>query len=892
MRAWLALLFAAMLAAPLASATTITIVNLDGPNEGFNDPTPVSPEGGNTGTTRGAQRLQLFQAAANAWAAKLSSNITIKVGANFDPLTPCSTSGGVLGSAGPDSVFKLTSPPAGYQANTWYSVAEAEAVSNANLNGSANEIDAQFNSSVDSGCLGTGTRFWYGTTTPSPDGNKLNLMTVVLHELGHGLGFLSLVCDDPSGCGTGSPQGSLLSGSQDIWNYFLKDGTTTLLWKDMSNAQRAASMKNNQHLVWNGANVTAAIPTFQPTGAGVDPATQRMKMYAPSTVELGSTVSHWDTTASNPNLLMEPAIQDDFNNLDMTVPLLKDIGWVLAGGGGTNHAPTLNAIANPAAILEDAAQQTVSLAGIGDGDGGTQTLTVTATSNNTVLIPNPTVTYTSPNTTGSLAYTPVANASGTATITVTVTDNGAAPNSVTRTFTVTVTAVNDAPTLDAIANPAAINEDASAQTVSLSGIGAGPGENQFLTVTASSNNTTLLPDPGVTYTSAQPSGSLLYQPTANRSGTATITVTVTDSGGTANGGVNTFSRQFTVTVNPVNDAPTLAVIPDPAPINEEAAVQTVNLSGIGPGPNEAGQGLTVTATSSDPSFIPNPIVNYTSPNATGSLQYQPVPNRSGTVTMTVTVTDSGGTANGGVDKITRTFNVVVNPVNDAPTLGAIAAPAAILEDSGVQVVNFSGVTDGDGGGQRLTVTASSDNTILIPSVAVAYTSPSTGGSVSYTPAPDRFGSANITVFVTDDGGTANGGVNTTSRTFFVAVTPVNDAPTLDPIPTPASIPVNALPQTVNLAGITAGPFETQNLSVTASSDSPSLIPNPIVVNYSSPDTTGSVDYAPLPTATGIATITVTVQDNGGTANGGVDTRTRSFVQAVGTTIDIFSDSFE
>src|SRR5438128_3983155 len=106
-----------------AQATTITIVNLDGPNEGFNDPTPVAPEGGNPGTTRGQQRLNLFQAAANIWAAKLSSNQTIKVGANFDPLTPCSTSGGVLGSAGPSTVGTLSPTPAGYQPSTWYSIA-------------------------------------------------------------------------------------------------------------------------------------------------------------------------------------------------------------------------------------------------------------------------------------------------------------------------------------------------------------------------------------------------------------------------------------------------------------------------------------------------------------------------------------------------------------------------------------------------------------------------------------------------------------------------------------------------------------------------------------------------------------------------------------------------
>src|SRR5438034_2238768 len=115
-----------------------------------------------------------------------------------------------------------------------------------------------------------------------------------------------------------------------------------------------------------------------------------------------------------------------------------------------NDSPTLDAIADPPAILEDAGLQTVNLSGITAGGGETQTLTVTASSNNTSLIPNPTVSYTSPNTTGSLSYTPVANANGSAIITVTVTDNGGGTNTFSRTFTVNVTAVNDLPTISDI----------------------------------------------------------------------------------------------------------------------------------------------------------------------------------------------------------------------------------------------------------------------------------------------------------------------------------------------------------------------------------------------------------------------------------------------------------
>ena len=339
--------------------------------------------------------------------------------------------------------------------------------------------------------------------------------------------------------------------------------------------------------------------------------------------------------------------------------------------------------------------------------------------------------------------------------------------------------VNDAPTLDAISDPAAINEDAGVQTVNLSGITAGGGESQALQVTATSSNTALIPNPTVSYTSPDATGSLSYQPVANQSGTAVITVTVRDAGldgVLGNDDDGTISRTFTVTVNAVNDAPTLDAISDPAAINEDAGLQSVDLGGIGPGggADEAGQVLTVTATSNNPALIPDPTVNYATANTGGSLTYAPVANQSGTAVITVTVTDNGGTANGGVNTVSRTFTVTVNAVNDAPTLDAISDPVAICEDAAAQTANLSGITAGGDESQTLQVTATSSNPALIPNPTVTYTSPNTTGSLSYQPAAGQSGTATITVTVTDDGGTANGGVNTVSRTFTVTV---NQQPT-------------------------------------------------------------------------------------------------------------------
>ncbi len=519
-----------------------------------------------------------------------------------------------------------------------------------------------------------------------------------------------------------------------------------------------------------------------------------------------------------------------------------------------NDAPTLNVL-NNLSIAQNAGNQIVDLAGITSGAANeAQTLAVTVSSSNPGLIPTPTVTYLSPNATGSLSFTPVANANGTATITVTVNDGQAQNNTFTRTFTVNVAVVNVAPTLAAIGN-VTVNEDAGVQTVNLSGIGTGSGtEVQTLTVTATSSDPSVIPNPTVNYTSPNASGSLTFTPAANANGTATITVTV-DDGQSAN---NTVSRTFQVTVNPVNDAPTLNAL-NPLNIAESAGLQTVPLAGISSGAANESQTLTITAVSSDPSVVPNPAVSYSSPNSTGNLTFTPVANVSGTATITVTVND-GQTAN---NTISRSFTVSVSEVNNAPTLAAISN-LSINEDAGVQTVNLAGIGTGAAGeAQTLTVTATSSNPGLIPNPAVNYTSPNATGSLSLTAAANSNGTAIITVTV-NDGQALN---NTVSRTFTVSVNAVNDAPTLSPISN-VTINEDAGAQTVNFGGISTGAAnESQTLTVTATSSNPGLIPNP-TVNYSSPNGAGSLNFTPVANGNGPAVITVTVHD-GQAANNSV-----------------------
>ena len=318
-----------------------------------------------------------------------------------------------------------------------------------------------------------------------------------------------------------------------------------------------------------------------------------------------------------------------------------------------------------------------------------------------------------------------------------------------------VNAVNDAPTLDSLDN-LTIDEDSAGQTVDLAGITAGADEVQALKLTATSDNTGLVLDPTVSYTSANPTGTLGFTPLADQSGTATITVTVEDAGldnDLASAGDNaTFIRTFDVVVNPVNDAPTLDSL-DNLTIDEDAAAQTVNLAGITAGADEV-QALKVTATSDNMGLVLDPTVTYTSDESTGSLTFTPVADQSGTATITVTIEDAGfdnqlaTTADNAT--FSRTFLVIVNSVDDGPKLDAIN-DLTINEDDAQQDIILTGISGGDDGTNTLRVTASSHNPTLIPKPMVTYVAPDATGSLTLQSVVNQHGTATISVTVENPG---------------------------------------------------------------------------------------------------------------------------------------------
>jgi hypothetical protein len=102
------------------------------------------------------------------------------------------------------------------------------------------------------------------------------------------------------------------------------DRSVNLSWNQMTNEQRSASAVNTSNVLWNGPNVRIAsgiLTSCRENGTG------RVQLFAPSTFQSGSSISHFDT-ACFPNLLMEPSITLNLPlDLDLTRQQMRDIGW-------------------------------------------------------------------------------------------------------------------------------------------------------------------------------------------------------------------------------------------------------------------------------------------------------------------------------------------------------------------------------------------------------------------------------------------------------------------------------------------------------------------------------------------------------------------------------------
>ena len=286
---------------------------------GFVSSTATSPVGGNNGKTIGEQRRLAFIKAAEIISYQVVSPQVIEVDARFSDLE-CNANSAVLGSAGATGSIGYStqdSIPEGAVADVFYPIALANALADINYsydfntNSNYADIQANFNSNLgDSNCLFGGG--WYYGFDDEID-SQTPFLSVLLHELTHGLGFSSLV--DPQ---TFSKAG----GIDDIFSNFLYVNSLSDTWNNLSDSQRLNSAISVNDLYWNGTNANTMAATKLNTGFS----NGRIQMYAPANLEQGSSVSHFDISVS-PSELMEPNLAVNACDTGIALGVLQDIGW-------------------------------------------------------------------------------------------------------------------------------------------------------------------------------------------------------------------------------------------------------------------------------------------------------------------------------------------------------------------------------------------------------------------------------------------------------------------------------------------------------------------------------------------------------------------------------------
>jgi VCBS repeat-containing protein len=514
----------------------------------------------------------------------------------------------------------------------------------------------------------------------------------------------------------------------------------------------------------------------------------------------------------------------NFNGSDSFTIVIDD------GNGGTaeqvvsvtvtpvNDAPTAPA-AGSASTVEDTASAAAAI-GAADLDGDTLTYSVkpgAGAANGTVSFNQADGTY---------SYAPDADFNGSDSFTILVSDgNGGTAEQV---VSVTVAPVNDAPTAPAAGSVTTAEDSASAATA----IGASDIDGDSLSYAVK-------PGAGAANGSVsfdQANGTYAYSPNANFNGADSFTIVISDG----NGG--TVEQIVSVTVTPVNDAPTApaagSVTTDEDTASAATAIGAADLDGdsltysVKPGAGAA-----------------NGTVSFNQAN--GTYSYAPNANFNGSDAFTILVSDgNGGTAE-------QVVSVTVAPINDAPT--APAAGSVTTAEDAASASTAIGATDIDGDTLSYAVKAGAG------AANGSVNFDQANGTYAYTPNANFNGSDGFTIVISD----GNGG--TAEQIVSVTVTPVNDAPTA-----PAAGSVTTDEDTASAAtAIGAADIDGDTLTY-------SVKPGAGAANgsVSFNQANGTYTYTPVPNFTGSDSFTILIADgNGGTAE-----------QAVSVTVENVNDA--
>src|SRR5215217_8249810 len=413
--------------------------------------------------------------------------------------------------------------------------------------------------------------------------------------------------------------------------------------------------------------------------------------------------------------------------------------------------------------------------------------------------------------------------------------------------------------------PIVSTDEDTAKTITLSGTDE-DGDNLSFFIFTAPNHGTLGPIGALTCAGTAPktcSANVTYTPDNDYNGFDIFSFKASD------GTEDSYPAPVSMLVNPLNDSPV-------------AADDTKTMSEDG-GPLSIGFGSLFSDVEASDANVPYAITNPPAP-AKGSLSgagltrnFTPAANFNGTVNIDYTLTDRGdpNKCSAAIPpcaaaKISaqKTVTVTVDAVNDAPSFTK-GEDQTVNEDAGAQTVDgwATNISAGPNESNQMVDFQLTNNTNT--SLFSAQPEVAPDGTLSYTPADDAHGSADVSVRLTDDGGTANGGVDSsTPQTFTIAVSPVNDAPSFKlQANADQTMAEDAPAQSVGgfVAGTSAGPNESdQTVDFQLTNDN-----NDLFSVQPSVSANGTLSYTPVPNAYGKATVKVRAHDDGRTTNGGV-----------------------
>ncbi len=418
-----------------------------------------------------------------------------------------------------------------------------------------------------------------------------------------------------------------------------------------------------------------------------------------------------------------------------------------------------------------------------------------------------------------------------------------------------------------------INEDSSSSVLNFS-VSDSETPSNALVVTASSSNQFMLPSSSLILGGVGSNRTLQIVPPANIN-TVLLPLSVTVS---VNDGSTITDTNFNLTINPVNDKPTfnLDFIPDHLAGStglfvEKSFIKRLDTGGASDENNQAIINSSVVFQSGTSGIF----VQGGEPQLTnnGVLSYF-LSGAGGTAVFDVILQDNGGTSNGG-ENTSDPVSFSITVLNTLPEISPMNN-ISLDEDDVSSLLPFT-ISDAETSANALVMTAISSDNNIIDTNDIQFSGTGENRFVQLTPNSNQNtvvdGDVTITLIVDD-------GSNTSESSFDMTINPINDAPSfsLQGDITPWAEGTTGLRQHPNHAeNISMGPTSDEDISQTVDTFNVNITGDAIFAQFGEPvlDTSGSLAYV-LNGTSGVATVEVSLSDDGGTANSGVDTSGSQF----------------